>query len=137
MRAALADAGLAAAAIGHLNAHGTATLAGDAVEAASIAAVFGAHGVPVTSTKAIHGHLLGAGGAIELLAAACALVAGRLPPTAEHHIRRSGIRARPRQRPGATGERSSPCDVELVRVRRHERGADRVSRRLGRIGHRR
>jgi len=82
MRAALADAGLAAAAIGHLNAHGTATLAGDAVEAASIEAEFGAHGVPVTSTKAIHGHLLGAGGAIELLAAACALVAGRLPPTA-------------------------------------------------------
>ncbi|MGZ8260405.1 MAG: beta-ketoacyl-[acyl-carrier-protein] synthase family protein, partial [Caldimonas sp.] len=77
-----ADAGLDAAAIGHLNAHGTATLVGDAAEAASIAAVFGAGGVPVTSTKAIHGHLLGAGGAIELLAAACAIVAGRLPPTA-------------------------------------------------------
>jgi 3-oxoacyl-[acyl-carrier-protein] synthase II len=36
----------------------------------------------VSSTKAIHGHLLGAGGAVELLAAACALTAGRLPPTA-------------------------------------------------------
>ncbi|HEY2558896.1 MAG TPA: beta-ketoacyl-[acyl-carrier-protein] synthase family protein [Caldimonas sp.] len=82
MRAALADAGLAAADVGHLNAHGTATLAGDAAEAASIAAVFGARGVAVTSTKAIHGHLLGAGGAVELLAAACALAAGRLPPTA-------------------------------------------------------
>jgi 3-oxoacyl-[acyl-carrier-protein] synthase II len=82
MRAALADAGLAASDIGHVNAHGTATLAGDIAEATSIAAVFGAHGVPVTSTKAIHGHLLGAGGAVELLAAACALVAGRLPPTA-------------------------------------------------------
>jgi 3-oxoacyl-[acyl-carrier-protein] synthase II len=82
MRAALADAGLDESAIGHVNAHGTATLAGDIAEATSIAAVFGAHGVPVTSTKAIHGHLLGAGGAVELLAAACALVAGRLPPTA-------------------------------------------------------
>jgi 3-oxoacyl-[acyl-carrier-protein] synthase II len=82
MRAALADAGLTPADIGHVNAHGTATLAGDAAEAASIAAVFGARGVPVTSTKAIHGHLLGAGGAVELLASACALVAQRLPPTA-------------------------------------------------------
>jgi 3-oxoacyl-[acyl-carrier-protein] synthase II len=86
MRAALADAGLAASAIGHINAHGTATLAGDVAEATSIASVFGANGVPVTSTKAIHGHLLGAGGAVELLAAACALVAGRLPPTANTEI---------------------------------------------------
>src|SRR6185295_14762171 len=69
MCAALADAGLAAAEIGHVNAHGTATLAGDAAEAMSITEVFGAHAVPVTSTKAIHGHLLGAGGAVELLAA--------------------------------------------------------------------
>jgi 3-oxoacyl-[acyl-carrier-protein] synthase II len=82
MRAALADAGLDAAMIGHLNAHGTATLAGDGAEAASVAAVFGSHGVPVTSTKAIQGHLLGAGGAVELLAAACAITAERLPPTA-------------------------------------------------------
>ena len=82
MRAALADAGLDAASIGHLNAHGTATLAGDAAEAASITAVFGGHGVPVSSTKAIHGHLLGAGGAVELLAAACAITAERVPPTA-------------------------------------------------------
>src|SRR5215831_11535161 len=64
MRAALADAGVDAAAIGHINAHGTATLAGDVAEATSIATVFGPNGVPVTSTKAIHGHLLGAGGAV-------------------------------------------------------------------------
>jgi len=82
MRAALADAGLSAEAIGYLNAHGTATTAGDAAEAESIASVFGAGGVPVSSTKAIHGHLLGAGGAVELLAAARALAAGRLPPNA-------------------------------------------------------
>jgi len=82
MRAALADAGLSADAIGYLNAHGTATTAGDAAEAESIASVFGSNGVPVSSTKAIHGHLLGAGGAVELLAAARALASARLPPTA-------------------------------------------------------
>jgi len=82
MTAALADAGLAASEIGYLNAHGTATTAGDAAEAESIARVFGPGGVPVSSTKAIHGHLLGAGGAVELLAALRALVARRLPPTA-------------------------------------------------------
>ena len=82
MRAALADAGLDAGAIGYLNAHGTATMNGDAAEADSIATVFGTNGVPVSSTKAIHGHLLGAGGAVELLAAARALASERLPPTA-------------------------------------------------------
>lgn len=82
MQAALADAGLAANDIGYVNAHGTATSAGDAAEAESIARVFGPHGVPVSSTKAIHGHLLGAGGAVELLAALRALRGGQLPPTA-------------------------------------------------------
>ena len=82
MTAALADAGLAAADIGYVNAHGTATTAGDAAEAESLARVFGAHGVPVSSTKAIHGHLLGAGGAVELLAVLRALHHRRLPPTA-------------------------------------------------------
>jgi len=82
MRAALADAGVDPDAIGHVNAHGTATLAGDGSEATALASVFGPGGVPVTATKAIHGHLLGAGGAVELLAAACALMARRLPPTA-------------------------------------------------------
>ena len=82
MAAALADAGLVASDIGYLNAHGTATTAGDAAEAESIARVFGAGGVPVSSSKAIHGHLLGAGGAVELLAALRALHSRRLPPTA-------------------------------------------------------
>jgi 3-oxoacyl-[acyl-carrier-protein] synthase II len=82
MAAALADAGLAPSEIGYLNAHGTATTAGDAAEAASIAAVFGPHAVPVSSTKAIHGHLLGAGGAVELLLTLRALEYRRLPPTA-------------------------------------------------------
>jgi 3-oxoacyl-[acyl-carrier-protein] synthase II len=82
MSAALADAGLDARDVGYLNAHGTATLAGDAAEEAAVAGVCGDGGVPVSSTKAIHGHLLGAGGAVELLAAGRALAAGRLPVNA-------------------------------------------------------
>ena len=82
MRAALADAGLAPAAIGYVNAHGTATGAGDAAEAESLAAVFGPRGVPTSSTKAVHGHLLGAGGAVELLATLRSLASQRLPPKA-------------------------------------------------------
>ncbi|SEA41814.1 beta-ketoacyl synthase [Variovorax sp. YR216] len=84
MRAALADAGLSPADIGHINAHGTATAAGDAAEAASIHDVFG-DDAPVSATKAIHGHLLGGGGALELVATLRALVHRRLPPTA--HLR--------------------------------------------------
>ena len=82
MRAALDDAGLEPTAIGYVSAHGTATLAGDAAEAASLAAVFGPQAVPVSSTKAIHGHLLGAGGAVELLTVLRMLAAGRLAPNA-------------------------------------------------------
>ena len=81
MGAALRDAGLDAAQIGHLNAHGTATGAGDAAEAASVRAVFG-RATPVSATKAIHGHVLGGGGAIELVAALRTLTRGLLPPTA-------------------------------------------------------
>ena len=81
MRAALRDAGLDAGQIGHINAHGTATTAGDAAEAASIREVFG-RAVPVSATKAIHGHVLGGGGAIELVAALRTLARGMLPPTA-------------------------------------------------------
>ncbi len=82
MSAALADAGLAASDIGYLNAHGTATPAGDAAEADSIARVFGPRGVPVSSSKAIHGHLLGASGAVELLATLRALATRCLPVNA-------------------------------------------------------
>lgn len=81
MRAALLDAGLDPSQIGYVNAHGTATTAGDAAEARSIHSVFG-HAVPVSGTKAIHGHLMGAGGAVELVAALRALERQALPPTA-------------------------------------------------------
>jgi 3-oxoacyl-[acyl-carrier-protein] synthase II len=79
MQMALSDAGLQAADIGYINAHGTATTAGDMAEAASITQVFGSMGVPVSSTKALHGHLLGAGGALELLIAIQALRRQVLP----------------------------------------------------------
>jgi 3-oxoacyl-[acyl-carrier-protein] synthase II len=85
MRAALRDAGIEAAQIGHINAHGTATLAGDAAEAASIREVFG-NATPVSATKAIHGHVLGGGGAMELVAALRTLACGMLPPTANLRV---------------------------------------------------
>lgn len=82
MQAALRDAGLAPGDVGYVNAHGTGTLVGDVAEATSLRSVFGPHGVPVSSTKALHGHLLGAGGAVELVVALQALVRQQLPPTA-------------------------------------------------------
>jgi 3-oxoacyl-[acyl-carrier-protein] synthase II len=81
---ALADAGLAAGAIGHVNAHGTSTPQNDAAEAAAIAKVFGPGAVPVTSTKGVTGHLIGAAGAVEAVAALLAAGRGLVPPTANH-----------------------------------------------------
>lgn len=67
MSAALHSAGLDLTAVDAINAHGTGTLANDAVETAAIKAVFGerAYQIPVSATKALHGHLLGAAGALE------------------------------------------------------------------------
>lgn len=81
---ALADAGLSAADVGYINAHGTATVVGDRVEAESIGRVFGnrALRVAVSSTKALHGHVMGATGAIEFMISVLALHSGSLPPTA-------------------------------------------------------
>jgi 3-oxoacyl-[acyl-carrier-protein] synthase II len=83
MRMALADAGLAPSAIGYINAHGTATPQGDVIETQSVREVFGAGAdrLPMSSTKSMHGHWLGASGAIELTAAILALGEGLLPPT--------------------------------------------------------
>lgn len=84
MRAALRDASLDPDQIGYINAHGTATPANDATEAAAIRSVFNAHAnrIPVSSTKSMHGHALGAAAALECLAAVLALRDGVLPPTA-------------------------------------------------------
>ena len=84
MREALIEAGLEPNAIGYLNAHGTATAVGDVVEAEAINVVFGAaaNDVPVSSTKSLHGHLLGGAGALEFAVALLALEKGVLAPTA-------------------------------------------------------
>jgi 3-oxoacyl-[acyl-carrier-protein] synthase II len=83
MREALAEAGLAPEAIGYINAHGTATIVGDVVECEAIKTVFGdaAAQVPVSSTKSMHGHLLGGAGALEMAAALTTFSEGLLPPT--------------------------------------------------------
>lgn len=83
MQLALASAALPAHAIGHINAHGTGTVANDAVETAAIKQVFGAHAaaIPISATKSMHGHLLGAGAALELVATLLALEQATLPPT--------------------------------------------------------
>jgi 3-oxoacyl-[acyl-carrier-protein] synthase II len=83
LAATLADAGLAPADIDYVNAHGTATAEGDPVEIAALAAVFGGRAaqLPVSATKSMHGHLLGAAGAIEAIATVLALREQVIPPT--------------------------------------------------------
>ncbi len=87
MRAAIRDAGWVPEQIGYINAHGTATLANDVTEAAAIREVFGEHRPAVSSTKSMHGHALGAGGALEAAATVLGLYEGILPPTANYNSR--------------------------------------------------
>jgi 3-oxoacyl-(acyl-carrier-protein) synthase len=84
MNIALDDSGLPAQAIGYLNAHGTATDAGDVTETQSIKDAFGLHAnkLAISSTKAVHGHMIGAGGAVEFALSVLALACGKIPPTA-------------------------------------------------------
>ena len=84
MRLGLLDAGLNASDIGYLNAHGTATEVGDVVETHAIKLAFqnAAAALPVSSSKGVHGHAMGAAGAMEFLASLLALRSGQLPPTA-------------------------------------------------------
>ena len=83
MRAALQSAGIDAADIDAINAHGTGTQANDAAETTAIKAVFGerAAQIPVSATKALHGHLLGAAGALECVLSLLALQHGVALPT--------------------------------------------------------
>jgi 3-oxoacyl-[acyl-carrier-protein] synthase II len=82
LRAALQQAGLAPAQVGYCNAHGTATRVGDLVEAEALRTVWGDDlaGLRVSSTKALHGHLLGAAGALEAIVTVMALAQQQLPP---------------------------------------------------------
>jgi 3-oxoacyl-[acyl-carrier-protein] synthase II len=89
MRLALEAANVDAADVGYINAHGTATLANDAVETAAIKQVFGprAARIPISSTKSMHGHLLGAAGALEFIVAVLALANRAIPPTLNLRMR--------------------------------------------------
>src|SRR5688500_11604083 len=82
MELAIADAGLQASDIASINAHGTSTPLNDAAEAEAIAKVFGNPGPPVTSTKGITGHALGAAGALEAAAVLLSFEHRQIPPTA-------------------------------------------------------
>jgi 3-oxoacyl-[acyl-carrier-protein] synthase II len=88
MRAALRDAGLNADQIDYINAHGTSTPLGDRAEVAAVLSVFGDHArksaggrLMMSSTKSMHGHCLGASGAVELIACVHAVRDGVVPPT--------------------------------------------------------
>lgn len=83
IRDCLADAGAGPADVGHINAHGTGTLAGDAAELLAFEAALGAAArtIPVSATKSLTGHLLGASGAVEAVLSILALRDGLLPPT--------------------------------------------------------
>ncbi len=86
MAGAMRDAGLNRGDIGYINAHGTGTAANDKTECAAVAHVFGAHAdrLMMSSTKSMHGHCIGATGAIELLACIMALRDGVIAPTVNY-----------------------------------------------------
>jgi 3-oxoacyl-[acyl-carrier-protein] synthase II len=81
MTLAMEDAQVAPDQIGHINAHGTSTPLNDRTESDAVAKVFGANAPPVTSTKGITGHGLGAGGAIEAVAVVLSIQHRLIPPT--------------------------------------------------------
>ncbi len=108
MRWALADAGLPAEAVEYINAHGTSTPANDVVETQAIKAVFGegARRIPISSTKSMIGHAMGASGAIE--AVVCALTlerASSTPRSTTSSPTRSATSTTCRTKPGAADVR--------------------------------
>jgi 3-oxoacyl-[acyl-carrier-protein] synthase II len=83
MELALRDAQIAPEDVDYINAHGTSTPAGDIAETLAIKTLFGdhAHRLPISATKSMMGHLLGAAGAVELIACLCAMENSYIPPT--------------------------------------------------------
>ncbi|MGI9622397.1 MAG: beta-ketoacyl-[acyl-carrier-protein] synthase family protein [Acidimicrobiales bacterium] len=81
MELAMEDAGISASDVAYINAHGTSTPLNDAAEAEAVAKVFGSSGPPMSSTKGVTGHALGAAGAIEAVAVVLAMQHRLLPPT--------------------------------------------------------
>ncbi len=108
MQAALDDAKLSAELVGYINAHGTATAANDRSETAAIRKVFGAAAdqLAVSSTKSMHGHAIGAAGALELVATIMALREGVIPPTINYE------------------EPDPDCDLDIVPNEARERAVD-------------
>jgi len=106
MRAALADAGLEAAAVGYLNLHGTATPNNDAAEDLAVHQVFGAR-VPCSSTKGATGHTLGAAGAVEALIAMLALEMQLIPGGLNRRVPDPELRCR-------YVDRSTPARLRIV-----------------------
>ena len=88
MRLALGDAGLATDAVDYINAHGTSTPPNDREETAAIKTVFGerAYAIPISSTKSMTGHMMGAGGGVEAIACIRALEEGVVPPTINYEF---------------------------------------------------
>ena len=86
MKQALADAGLSSGDIDYINVHGTSTPLGDVAEVKAIQQVFGedAYRLNISSTKSMTGHLLGAAGAVESIAAIMSIIHGIVPPTINH-----------------------------------------------------
>ncbi|MEO3870709.1 beta-ketoacyl-[acyl-carrier-protein] synthase family protein [Nonomuraea sp. B12E4] len=91
MTGAIADAGLSPSDIVHVNAHGTSTRQNDRIEAAALVKAFPAGPPPVTSTKGVTGHLMGAAGAVELVATVLAARESTVPPTANHDRTEPGM----------------------------------------------
>lgn len=83
IQGALADGGIAAERVGYINAHGTGTTANDKTECAAVSGVFGQHAnqLMISSTKSMHGHIIGGTGAVELLACIMAVKDGVIAPT--------------------------------------------------------
>jgi 3-oxoacyl-[acyl-carrier-protein] synthase II len=83
MRAAIKDADIAPEQVGYVNMHGTSTPVGDKLECLAIQKVFGDHSkkIKVSSSKSMHGHLLGAAGGLETIVAVMAVKTGKIPPT--------------------------------------------------------
>ena len=86
MKFALEDAGLQPEAIDYINVHGTSTPLGDIAEPLAVKSVFGEHAfkLSISATKSMHGHLLGAAGAVEAIACILAIAENRIPPTINH-----------------------------------------------------
>ena len=120
MRGACEDAGVEPAAVGYVNAHGTSTLPNDRVETLALKRVFGERVPPVSSTKSMTGHTLGAAGALEAVICVQALNQQTLPPTINQEQPDPGLRPRLRAQPGPGGGDRRGDDQQL-RLRRAQR----------------